>query len=324
MVINEEVRTIEHNDEEISLRDYIEKQYTGVFSAAAMDAHIRDYVGFTFSDSIAPLVARQIPGGRVLDIGAGFGAFVISARRLGLEAVGVEIAPFEVEYAKIRLEKEMPGLDPACVYYLGDGHTVPFDNTSFEAVTLWNVLEHVPDSERLLKEAARVLKPNGIVFIICPNYAAFRQEAHYLLPWWPLLPRKIASIYLRARGRNPRFFETNIFYRTNREVQHVLKRLGMQVARIDGPAPFNSAKIDFFTQNTKIKISQPELIRNTKIRTLMILLKRIHLNWIPVLVVNTIASLQYSMLKLKCAIYNIDLYNPFIDSVILSAKKDAR
>lgn len=309
--------------EEHNLRCYLKAEYKNVFDAVSIESHIRDYVGFVFSDSVAPLVAKQVPqGGRVLDIGCGFGAFVISARRLGLEAVGVEIAPFEVEYAKRRLEREMPGLEATSIYFQGDGHKVPFEDQSFDAVTLWNVLEHVPDGKRLLQEVTRVLKPTGIVFIICPNYAAFRQEAHYIIPWWPLLPRKLASVYLRMRGRNPRFFETSIFYRTNWEILRVLRRLGMKVFWIDGRPVFSPpTEIEIYSNGMRARISQPELIRDAKKRARLMRIKEIKLEWILLLGLTVITRYRYFRLWLKNVRNAIRFYNPFIESIVLSAQK---
>ncbi len=306
-----------------SLREYLEEQYKNVFDSAAIEAHIRDYVGFVFSDSVAPLIARQTPqGGRVLDIGCGFGSFVISARRLGLDAIGIEIAPFEIEYARWRLQKEMPELDPSSVYYLGDGHHIPFEDASFDAVTLWNVLEHVPDGFLLLSEVARLLKQNGKVFLICPNYAAFRREAHYLVPWLPLLPRRLASAYLRLLGREARFFETSIFYRTNWEIQLALKRLGMRVSLIEGSPTFGSTEIELFVKSLKERIARPELTGKPKARMLLSLFKRLHLGWLLLPVVYIMAFLQRLRMWWRMFVYQVRLHNPFVDSVILSARKE--
>ncbi len=315
---------MQSNNDALILREYLEDQYRNIFDSAAIEAHIRDYVGFAFSDSVAPLVAKQIPrGSRVLDIGCGFGSFVISARRLGLEAIGLEIAHFEVEYAKRRLARELPNLDPDAVYYLGDGLNIPFGNASFDAITLWNVLEHVPDGDLLLKEAVRLLRPDGKIFLICPNYAAFRREAHYLVPWFPLFPRKLASIYLKLCGKDPRFFETSIFYRTNWEVQRTLKRLGMQVGLIGGPPAFDPAEIDLFVKNTKERISEPERTRNAKIRKLLAMLKRLHLERVLSQIANVAVVFRHVMPWWSVLIYKVRLYNPFMDSVILSARKEA-
>ena len=96
-------------------------------------------------------------------------------------------------------------------------------------MTLWNVLEHIPDQDGIITLASRLLKPGGVVFVICPNYAAFRLEAHYQLPWCPLFPRRLASAYLRRRGRNPTYFENAVFYRTNWGVMHALRRSGFEL-----------------------------------------------------------------------------------------------
>jgi MPBQ/MSBQ methyltransferase len=313
------------DEDQPELRQYLHSQYDGVFSDAQIEIHIRDYVGNGFANVILPYVVNQVPrSGKVLDVGTGFGSFVLACRQAGLDAIGIDLAEFEILYARRCLQRERPQEDPLSVFRLADGLDLPFETNSFDAVTLWNVLEHVSDICRLLKEAVRVLKPGGILYIICPNYAAFRDEAHYHIFWPSLIPRNIAITYLRVSGKNPRFFQTSIFYRTNWEVHFALIRLGMRIARIDGLPPFDSKKVDLFVQTAKTRILQPGLIRNTKIKPLFYLLKRIHLNWIPIIGVNFIATLQHFILTWERTIHSIDLYNPFIQSVILSAKKDAR
>jgi len=165
----------------------------------------------------------------LLDIGCGYGAFVLEARRRGIDACGIEPAEFEVDFARQRLAAELPEDDPLQVYRLGSGLNLVFAARLFDVVTLWNVLEHLPDYRRLLGEVERVLKPGGRVYVICPNYAAFRKEAHYLVFWPPLLPRPLAKSYLRLLGKNPAFLETSIFYRTNWGVLRALRQNGLAV-----------------------------------------------------------------------------------------------
>lgn len=213
-----------------ALRAYLDGLYRGVFSDDAIERHMDDYVGFEFVDQVAPLVARAIPpGGRVLDIGAGFGSFVLAARELGLDATGVEIAEEEVAFARRRLARVRPQDDPGSVYVQGDARTQSIPDASLDAATFWNVLEHLDDMHSILRRAARMLKPRGAVFVICPNYAAFRDEAHYNVPWYPYFPRRLASSYLRRRGRNPRYFETSVFYRTNWGVMRGLAAAGFEL-----------------------------------------------------------------------------------------------
>ena len=52
----------------------------------------------------------------------------------------------------------------------------------------------------------RVLRPGGLCHLMLPNYLAF-SEPHYKIAWIPYLPRPIARLYLRLRGRPPGFVD---------------------------------------------------------------------------------------------------------------------
>lgn len=305
-----------------TLREYLEDQYKDIFDINSINDHIKNYVGFVFSDSIAPFVASQVPNGTILDIGCGFGSFVISARKLGLDAFGIEISPFEVEYARARLCEFFPEANPEQVYLLGDGHTVPFQDNFFDAITLWNVLEHIPDNKILLNEVYRLLKPGGFLFIICPNYAAFRMEAHYIVPWFPLLPKKIGSIYLKLLGRNPNFLNNSIFYTTNWGIQGNLNRLKMEVSRIDGQIPDYENEVNSYISNIKNKILSPEMFENHTTRKIISTLKYLRINSYLLYLVKPVVILKYINLKLRELVCNLPLYNPFINSIVLLAKKN--
>jgi len=220
---------------ENDVREYLLASYDGVFEKEAIDSHLRNHVGFEFADYTTAVISPRLrPGARVLDVGSGFGSVVVSARNVGLDAFGIEIAEFEVEFARERLLQLRPGDDPEEVFLLGDACTLQLEPESLDAVTCWNVLEHIEDWEPLLRAATTYLKPGGLIFILCPNYMAWRTEAHYHVPWKPsfLLPRSKASAYLRGLGRNPAFFESSIFYRTNWEVLGGLKRHGYELLEL--------------------------------------------------------------------------------------------
>src|SRR5438034_7978826 len=87
--------------------------------------------------------ARRRPGGGLLcDVGAGAEAAVASAAWPG-RRVALDVVPGA-------------GLD-----LIADGHALPLGDTTVAAVLLMEVLEHVPDPPRLLRECARVLAPGG-------------------------------------------------------------------------------------------------------------------------------------------------------------------
>jgi len=99
--------------------------------------------------------------GRILDVGCATGNFLDGMRRLGdWQTVGVEPNPYASNYAQERL-----GLDVfAC-----ELKEASFEKDSFDIVTLWDVLEHVPDPMATLQEVARVLRTDGVLVLSLPN-----------------------------------------------------------------------------------------------------------------------------------------------------------
>ena len=107
------------------------------------------------------LVRRYVSleGTRILDIGCGVGAFVRRLREFSPEVYGVDIDAERVAAGA----SEVPNLALAVGEYL------PFADETFEVILLHEVLEHVTDDTATLREARRLLKPNGRVVIFCPN-----------------------------------------------------------------------------------------------------------------------------------------------------------
>lgn len=223
-----------------SLVSYLTDIYQGVFTKEAIASHLENHIGFAFAEYTTQVIRPRLPdGARVLDIGSGFGSCVLAAREAGLDAFGVEIAKFEVDFARERLQQVRPQDDPQTVYLHGDARTLNVAPGSLDAITFWNVIEHVENWGSIMDAAVEYLKPGGLVFIICPNYMAWRDEAHYHVPWKPsfLFPREKASAYLRSLGRNPRYFEECIFYRSNVEVLGKLRELQFELLELGNCEP---------------------------------------------------------------------------------------
>jgi MPBQ/MSBQ methyltransferase len=222
-------------EEQDAIQTYLASIYEGVFSDSSLESHYRNHAELEFARYTTQVIEPRLKkGASLLDIGSGFGSCVLAARNSGFDAVGIEISEFEVIYARKRLQRIRPDDDAQTVYLQGDFLDFNFQAGCFDAVTLWNVLEHIGDCRSVLGKVARLLKRGGIVFIICPNYMAWRQEAHYHVPWKPsLIFSKSKGVeYLTSLGRNSDYFESSIHYRTNREVLGLLSQLGFEVREL--------------------------------------------------------------------------------------------
>ena len=229
-------------EEENAIVDYLTTLYRGVFTPEAIRMHLNSHVGYDFADYALAVTAPHLPQeAKVLDLGCGFGSYVIRAREAGLDAVGVELSAFEIEYAKRRLQRLRPSENADEIFKAADATRIEPTGGTFDAVTLWNVLEHIDDAAAILRSVDRLLKPGGQVFIVCPNYEATRDEAHYHVPWNADLSRDRgkAADYLRSLGRDPSFFENSIYCRTNREVIGILEKLGYTLFELSPRRPIS-------------------------------------------------------------------------------------
>jgi len=96
---------------------------------------------------------------RLLDVGCSRGLFVEAAVGLGFQAEGVEPAPHVAAAARAAGLNVHTGLLDA----------QGFPGESFDAVTLFEVVEHLKDPGSLLRECCRVLKPGGIILLSTGN-----------------------------------------------------------------------------------------------------------------------------------------------------------
>ena len=127
------------------------------FEGTALGHGYEDYSSLesALRSSFAKRLKSAVPprtGARLLDLGAAFGFGVAEAARLGFAAFGLELSRAVAR----RAAAVVPGAIVAA-----NGLRLPFRGASFDAVTLWDVLEHLPDPAVALREIARVLVPGG-------------------------------------------------------------------------------------------------------------------------------------------------------------------
>lgn len=107
-------------------------------------------------------ILRKInPGGRLLDIGAGYGSFA----HLAMQA-GYDVTAMEIDAACCRFMTEVVGIR---AQRIDDLESALRNADSFDVITMWHVIEHLPEPSRTLKMAIERLSPNGILVIATPN-----------------------------------------------------------------------------------------------------------------------------------------------------------
>lgn len=118
----------------------------------------------------AKFIASQtgVIAGKLVDVGCGTGGFLSVMRKEGWEVLGLE--PDEEARELARKLYRLTVFDASQLDQLPQG--------SFDAVTLWHVLEHVHDLHTYVEQLKSLLKPSGKLFIAVPNYQSMDAQIY--------------------------------------------------------------------------------------------------------------------------------------------------
>lgn len=116
-------------------------------------------------------LTERVTAGRVLDIGCADGLFLKVMRDLGWSCVGIEPNPRASRFAHEHLKSDVRR---GTIFDVNE-------DTSFNLITLWDVLEHTPSPRAVLLHANTLLTPHGMLALSLPNWDSverliFRQE----------------------------------------------------------------------------------------------------------------------------------------------------
>jgi 2-polyprenyl-3-methyl-5-hydroxy-6-metoxy-1,4-benzoquinol methylase len=124
------------------------------------------------------ILNQYLKGGHLLDVGCASGAFLWAAAEAGWAVTGIEPA-------KVFYEEACKKLSRRAEVFCTTLQKASFPAASFDAVTLWDVLEHVPEPVKFLHDCAVLLKPGGYLLLNVPNLDSM--QARILGSRWPLL-----------------------------------------------------------------------------------------------------------------------------------------
>lgn len=175
-------------------------------------------------------IMKIIPNGRILDIGCATGEFLRLARENGYEVCGVEISEFSANYAR--------------KYYnlnIVNSNLLSANLTSsyYDVVTMWDVIEHLPDPRQTICEINRILKPGGLVMFSTGDISSF--YAKMLNRFWHLLTPP-----------------QHLFFFSKKSIKKLLSNNGFELEKIYYSGKYTSIEFILFKANeTYGKIIKP-------------------------------------------------------------------
>ncbi|WP_292054532.1 class I SAM-dependent methyltransferase [Brevundimonas sp. UBA5866] len=164
--------------------------------------------GAEIVDKMVNHFVGPLEGRRVLDIGCGYGGVCISAAKHGAFARGIEVGSSELEHFQLNLEDN--GVKDVVNITFGDADDIEFMASlgKYDLVICDNVLEHVPDSHRLIYTIAEAMNEQSRCYVTVPNYLSLGQvlmECHNREFGLSLLNRFDAQELYEARGHYGRY-----------------------------------------------------------------------------------------------------------------------
>jgi SAM-dependent methyltransferase len=132
----------------------------------------------------------------ILDVGSGPGYFLLHGKRRGWQTLGIEPSKQAASHSReLGLDIEDDFLDERTVKKIG----------TFDVVHMNDVLEHIPDPFSMLKMTHRLLRSDGLIYVVVPNdynpiQYALRTSCNFR-PWWVAPPHHINYFNFQSLGR---------------------------------------------------------------------------------------------------------------------------
>ena len=109
-------------------------------------------------------IKKYQPHGRLFDLGAGWGHFMEAGRKLGYDVHGIEIADMPYKYAKEDLNLPVEHIN---------FFDMEIEQNEYDLITMWDVLEHIPDADEVIKRCNLMLNDGGYVILQVPQIDSF-------------------------------------------------------------------------------------------------------------------------------------------------------
>lgn len=241
--------------ESLYSRDYFTERegyffHDGVVDGSGQEsAHIAD-----FRAGLALIEAHGLASGSLLDVGCATGSFLSLAQEKGWQCRGVEVSAFAAARARERT---------GCEIFCGRLEDAPFGAGTFDVITMWDLLEHLPDPLDGLARARRLLKPSGLLLVNTPNENS--------------LLRRVARGLFRASGGwitapvNRLYHCYHLYYFSAQTLGVLFPRAGFElVAMKTKPIPMSRGRISAATRVAMTALSAAERLLHAEYELLVL------------------------------------------------------
>ncbi|MEK7474369.1 MAG: class I SAM-dependent methyltransferase [Candidatus Coatesbacteria bacterium] len=195
----------------------------GEYEASADPRYLDELAGrLASARRMLRLLELVVAPGRLVDVGCGPGA-LLAAAAPRWRATGVELSRWSTAEARRRGGEVVEGTLAGAA----------FPDASIDAVTMLDVVEHLPDPREVLAEVRRILRPGGAVLVLTPDVGAFMARAMGAW-WWGLRPAHL--YYFSARTLRALLDQEGFEVRLVRRVGRGFT-FGYWVSRMRGYAP---------------------------------------------------------------------------------------
>jgi SAM-dependent methyltransferase len=156
---------------------------------AFRDLDIKTSRFYSFQYEKIEKIKKVAEGGTLLDVGCGVGSFVLISKEYGYEAEGIEMSHEAVEFGRSNFH---------VLLNEGDILSYPLKDNNYDIVTMWHVLEHLPNPNDVLRKIHPKLKSNGILAIAVPNFSSIQAKI-FRSRWYHLdVPRHLFHYSLQG------------------------------------------------------------------------------------------------------------------------------
>ena len=159
---------------------------------------------------------ERLPGAQVVDLGCGGGLLARPMLEQGAQLVGVDLSHVSLRAAHARL-------NGSSLFVQGDATSSPLRTGCADVVLLADVLEHVEDPVVPLREAARLLRPGGLLYVNTINSG--------------LRARLLAVTVAEGLGLVPRGTHDPALFIAPAELERLAAGVGLRLLRLQGEAP---------------------------------------------------------------------------------------